>query len=89
MLENFYKKLTWLTGPKFEVGEKVIVLDGKTLKIPREVKVIGWNEGGGHFFYALEGIKDELFKESTLLSWIYTNSKLFPYKKPAELKVVK
>lgn len=71
MLENLKKFLKFHQGSEFDVGDRVIILDKEILRLPRKIAAIGWNNTGGHYFYAVSGVKDRLFLSSDLLDYAY------------------
>lgn len=67
VLKELKKSWTFHKGARYEVGDQVLIMYGGWLKLPRKIAVIGWNNHGGYYFYALKGVNDALFRDSDLM----------------------
>lgn len=73
-LEQLKKYWKFHQGPQFEIGDRVLLTDTTFLKLPRKIAAIGWNNTDGYYFYAIAGIKNQLFIDSDLIDYNYTKS---------------
>lgn len=85
MIEQLKKYWKFQQGPHFEIGERVSIMDGIWLKLPRKVVAIGWNNTKGEYFYALTGITDKLFLQKDLIDFNYMRGPLWSKKEFQEV----
>lgn len=84
-LAGMKKRWAFMQGPAFDCGEKVLIVKDNWLKLPRKVSKIGWNETTGFYFFALEGIKAELFKTDQLMEYNDISDNILKFK-PSKLE---
>lgn len=67
LLKEIKKSWKFHQGPRYELGDQVLIMEGGWLKLPRKIAAIGWNNKGGYFFYALKGVNDALFRDVDIM----------------------
>lgn len=77
MLTKIKNLFLFFNGPYYDLGESVVVINGQWLRLPRKIKAIGWNNTGGYFFYGLDGLKNEVFKETDIRPAAHMRKVLF------------